>query len=298
MPLFKYNGGREMIRGLTIAIAAVLFLMTSGSVQAGRMVTEEKSVEYTDEKSVSIEIDFGVGVLFIDAGDPNKIVDAVGHFDSRIFEYEFDYRKKKNSGDLYFDVSTRRHKWNNIEGDDNEWRFGLTNKVPIDLLINAGACESNLQLGGLSISHLDLDIGASDCEVSFDDPNQCKLERLIVDAGASSLYMDRLGNANFEELDFDGGVGSYEIDFSGDFKFDAEAYISVGLGSIDIFIPEHVGVRLLADGGLFSSIDFPRRAFREIDDDYYESENWDDAVGHIEIEVDVGMGSIDIRYGH
>lgn len=287
-----------MIRGLPIAIAIALILVTSGSVQAGRMVTEEKSVEYTDEKSVSIEIDFGVGSLFIDAGDPNMIVAAEGHFDSRVFEYEFDYRKKDDSGDLYFDVSTQRGKWNDIDGSDNEWRFGLTNKVPIDLLINAGACEANLQLGGLSISHLDLDIGASDCEVSFDDPNQCKLERFVVDAGASSLFMDRLGNANFEELNFDGGVGSYEIDFSGEFKFDAEAFISVGLGSVDIFIPEHVGVRLLADGGLFSSIDFPRREFKEIDDNYYESENWDSAVGHIEIEVDVGMGSIDIHYGH
>ena len=49
--------------------------------------------------------------------------------------------------------------------------------------------------------------------------------------------------------------------------------------------------------GFLSSVDFPERKFREIDDDLYESLNWDDAQGHLEIELDIGLGSADISIG-
>jgi hypothetical protein len=276
---------------LTVALA---FLITT-PLQAGRIVTEDKSVELTDEIDVSVEIDFGIGDLLVTAGDPDKIVAAEGHYDSRKFDYEFDYRKKGQHGDLYFDVSTHRHTLNNFDSEDNEWRFEFTDKVPLDLMIDVGAADCEFRLGGLMISHLDLDIGAADCGITFDKPNKCTLDRIVIDAGASSVYIDKLGNARFEIFEFDGGVGSFEIDFSGNFDFDAEAEVSVGLGSVDIIIPKDVGVRLSVGDGFLSSIDFPERKFREIDDDQYESLNWDDAQGHLEIELDIGLGSADIR---
>jgi hypothetical protein len=284
-------------RRLPFVMIVVLALLITTPLRAGRIVTEDKSVELTDEKDVSVEIDFGIGDLFVTAGDPGEIVTAEGHYDSRKFDYEFDYRKRGEHGDLYFDVSTRGHTLSNFDSEDNEWRFEFTDRVPLDLTIDIGASDCEFRLGGLMISHLDLDIGAADCDISFDEPNKCTLERIIVDAGASSVYIDKLGNARFDIFEFDGGVGSYELDFSGEFDFDAEAEISVGIGSVDIIIPAGVGVRLSVGDGFLSSVDFPERKFKEIDDDLYESLNWDDAHGHLEIELDVGLGSADISIG-
>lgn len=284
-------------RRLLFVLTVALILLIATPLWAGRIVTENKSVELTDEKDVSVEIDFGIGDLLITSGDPGKIVFAEGHYDSRKFDYEFDYKKRGQHGDLYFDVSTHRHTLSNFDSGDNEWKLEFTDKIPLDLMIDIGAADCEFRLGGLMISHLDLDIGAADCGIIFDEPNKCTLNRISIDAGASSVYIDKLGNARFEIFEFDGGVGSFEIDFSGDFDFDAEAEISVGIGSVDIIIPKDVGVRLSVGGGFLSSIDFPERKFREIDDDLYESLNWDDARGHLEIELDVGLGSADISIG-
>ncbi len=277
---------------LTSAVAVLLF--TAAPLWAGRAVTEEKSVEFTDEEDVSVEIDFGVGALSIAPGSSERIVFLEGHYDSRKFDYEFDYKKRAKHGDLYFDVSTRKDRWNDFDSEENEWRFEFTDKIPLDLRIDIGASECDLRLGGLMVSLLEIDIGAADCDISFDDPNKCSLGRIRIDAGASSVRIDRLGNSRFEVFEFEGGVGSYEIDFSGNFDYNARAEISVGLGSVDISIPEDIGVRIYAGDGFLSSIDFPRHQFEEIDNDVYESLNWDDATGHLELEVDVGLGSADI----
>lgn len=276
------------------ALAAALILLTVGSVLAGRMETQQKRVELTDEKELAVEIDFGVGDLLIGPGESGDLVVATGHIDPRRFDYEFDYKKKTDRGDLYFDVSTVRDSWDDLRNESNEWRFEFTDEIPLDFTIDIGASSCEFRLGGLMITRLDLDIGAADCEISFDEPNKSVLERILIDAGASSVYIDMLGNARFELLEFDGGVGSYDIDFSGDFDFDAEAEISVGLGSVDIVLPEHIGVRLRTSNGLLSNIDFPEHKFRELDDDLFESLNWDDATGHLELELDIGMGSADV----
>jgi hypothetical protein len=274
-----------------------MILLAPVPLRAGRFVTEDKSVELTDEESVSVEIDFGVGYLLITPGSSDMLVSAEGHYDSRKFDYHFDYTKHGRRGDLYFDVVTTRRGFGDIDSDDNEWRLELTDKVPLELMLDIGAADGEIRLGGLAISRLDMDIGAADCDITFDEPNKCKQARILVDAGASSVYIDRLGNANFDIFEFDGGVGSYTIDFSGDFDFDAEALISVGLGSVDVIIPEDIGVRLWAEDGFLSSIDFPERRFREVDDGLYESKNWDDVKGHLEIEIDIGLGSADISFG-
>lgn len=283
-------------RAVLSASVAAVALMTTATLWAGRMITEEKTVDLTDEKEISVEIDFGVGDLLIGPGNPDKVVFAEGYFDSRKFDYEFDYRNESGRGDLYFDAYTIRDDWDDFHGDDNEWRFEFTDQVPLDLMIDIGASSCEFRLGELMISRLDIDIGAAECDISFDEPNKCILDRIFIDAGASSVYIDRLGNARFDLFEFDGGVGSYEIDFTGEFDFDAEAEISVGLGSLDIILPEHIGVRLRTSNGFLSSIDFPEYRFRELDDDLYESRNWDDAEYHLEMELDVGMGSADIEF--
>ena len=282
---------KKMYTAITFALA----LIVAAPAIAGRITTEEKSVNLNDEKEAFVEIDFGIGDLLIAQGNPDKLAFVKGSYDPRYFDYKFDYKKKHKSGDLYFDVSTLKGKWSDLNGVDNEWSLEFTSKIPLDLAMDIGAAKCDLNLGGLMISRLDLEIGAADCKISFDEPNKCDLKKLLIDAGASSVYIDKLGNARFELLDFDGSVGSYDIDFSGEFDFDAEADISVGLGSIDIVIPSDVGVRLYTDDSFLSSIDFPKKKFRRIDTGFYESRNWDDAKGHLELDVEIGLGSVDIH---
>jgi len=279
---------------LVCVLASASWIGSSGFAVA-EIVTESKHVELTDETDVYFEVDFGLGELTITSGSSDTIIAAEGVFDDEYFEYEFDYRKRNRSGDLYFDISDRNRNWDDIDTEDNEWTFMLSNSVPFDLSLDVGAAACDFELGGLMLSRMDLNIGAADCEISFDTPNLTELEMFSIDAGASSITISELGNANFRELEFSGGVGSCEIDFSGEFEFDGEAEISIGLGSADITIPDHVGVRIYYEDEFLSSVDIPRKGFTEVRRDCYESDNWDTAKGHLEIRLDVGLGSVDIR---
>jgi hypothetical protein len=92
------------------------------------------------------------------------------------------------------------------------------------------------------------------------------------------------------------GVGSFTLDFTGEFDFEASAEISVGLGSIEIILPEGIGVRVEAEDNWLSSIDLPRRDFDRVDDDIYETENFDAADGKLIIQLEIGLGSADISF--
>lgn len=279
------------------AIGLAFGLLLSAPVsRAERMVTVHEDKDLTGEKEITAEIEMSVGEFVLKGAPAGKAVVIDGEYDKREFDYRFSYENRSGTGDLYFDIDGHDGHWKGSSSEDNVWEISLTDKVPVDLKLDIGAAECDLQLGGMMISSFNLDVGAADCEVTFDTPNLTTLDRFVIDAGASSLEIKNLGNARFKELSFDGGVGSYELDFSGTFDFDAEAEISVGMGSVDILIPRDIGVRIFSDDGFMSSIDIPKRAFEEVDDGEFESKNWKEANGHLTITLDIGMGSADIDF--
>ena len=278
-----------------LLVSAITLAIGFASIGIADTVIDRKEIELTDEKRIIVEIDFGIGELTLSKGESRYAVVVDGKYDDDLFEFDFDYRKRRQTGDMFFDISGRKKKWRGSGDHENNWSFEFTDKVPISLKIDVGAADCTMDLGGIQIDRLDLDIGAADCHISFDEPNGCELEKILIDAGASSVTIDDLGNANFRELDFDGGVGSYDIDFSGKFEFDAEAEISVGLGSMDIIVPQHIGVRIYAEDSFLSSIDISEKDFVQIEQGVYESENWDGANWHLELTLNVGLGSVDVR---
>ena len=150
----------------------------------------------------------------------------------------------------------------------------------------------------MSVSDLSLEIGAAEANIDFSTPNRTVLRDLKIGAGACELDVRHLGNSKFEFLEFDGGMGSFTLDFSGEFDFEAEATIEVGMGAIDIIIPDGVGVRLEAEENWFNSIDFSKRAFTKVRgrDGIWETDNYKTATGKLTLVLDVGMGSADIKF--
>jgi hypothetical protein len=254
--------------------------------------TERREYEITNEERIAAEIDFTVGDIQIKRCSDNMAAIVEGEYDDRRFDFDLDYELTSTTGNLFFETADKRGKYR--ADDDNFWLIELTDKLPIELTADIGAADCEMDLGGLLISRLDIDIGASDCFIAFYEPNLTVLESIRIDAGAASVTIDGLGNANFREFEFDGGVGSYDIDFSGEFDFDAQAEISVGLGSVDIRVPDHIAVRVHADDGFLSSIDLPRRHFEETERGLYRTANWDSASSHLDLILDVGLGSIDV----
>jgi hypothetical protein len=155
-----------------------------------------------------------------------------------------------------------------------------------------GACEATVDLTGLKISQLELSTGASEIELYFDKPNKEVMRKMKIDAGVGELKAVNLGNANCRKINFEGGVGGYELDFGGEWQSDCEAYVELGLGDLTIEVPRAIGVKLIAEKTFLTSLDL--EGFIHKGDIYY-SEGYDKAKHRLILKVEAGLGSVSIK---
>jgi hypothetical protein len=135
-------------------------------------------------------------------------------------------------------------------GDDvvNVWDIRLV-KVPMNLVVSADAYDATMDLSGLPIRRMTVQDGTSQAVVRFDEVNPEATDRLSYQTGASEITFIGLANANFAEMNFDGGAGEYSFDFSGDLQRDAAVTIDVGFSSVRIIVPSGVSARVDVEGG-------------------------------------------------
>ena len=120
----------------------------------------------------------------------------------------------------------------------NDWRLKLSDRVPMDLTIKAGAYKGSLDLTGLRLTTLSITDGASDSEVRFDAPNPEVMDELDYRTGASQVQLIGLGYANFKDMRFEGGAGDYRLDFTGQLNQDADVTVKAGVCNLTIIIPD------------------------------------------------------------
>jgi hypothetical protein len=266
-------------------------------VWADRKKEVYKEVDLRDEKSLAVKIEFGAGELYLGKADSEKIVQAEISYDPGYSDFFFDYEKSKDKGELFLGTELEDEKGVNLGDIDekNWWDISLTDRIPIDFEIDVGAAEAELDFTGLKITDLDLDIGAAKAWIEFRKPNPEKISRMRVDAGACKLEIEGLGNANFKRLDFDGGVGDFTLDFSGDLKHSAVVDIDVGLGHLTILVPEQVGARVHSNGSIISSISFDKGEFHEVEEDVWINEVYGETEAELDFKIDVGLGAVDIE---
>ena len=125
----------------------------------------------------------------------------------------------------------------------NDWNLSLANS-PMNLTIKAGAYSGNYELGGLSIQSLDVTDGASKVNLGFSEPNQVEMTTFKYMTGASDVSLMGLSNTNADEIRFNGGAGSYTLDFSGELNRDVTVSIDAGVSSVTIIVPDGVAAEL------------------------------------------------------
>lgn len=278
--------------GLSVTVAVAVGMIIPAVTIAGEIEREQKKIELTTEKSLQTIVDFGAGTITLAASAPDLVLDAQVVYDKKRVDFAVDYRVRRDRGvlELSSDVFGK-----SIEGNiRNEWDVDLAGALPQDLEMDVGAAEAHFDLSDLQLTNLDLDIGAADAEIWWDKPNRADLKQISIDCGASSLKITGLGNSNFEYLSFDGGLGNFDIDCSGAWTRSARADIEVGLGSLELTIPENLATRIEVDGSFMSSVDIDRH-FEEVGDHIYESPGYDQAQVRFELRLQLGMGSVDVR---
>ena len=107
-------------------------------------------------------------------------------------------------------------------------------------------------------------------------------------AGESTL---NLAEVALRSLTVDMGVGEMKLDLRGKHERDLEVTIDGGVGSGTIYLPTEVGARVRVDGGIGS---VEAHGFSK-NGHVYTNEAYGKSPVTIDISIDAGIGSIDLR---
>lgn len=169
----------------------------------------------------------------------------------------------------------------------NEWNLQLGN-VPMDLTINAGAYEGQLDLSGIPLSRLQISDGASKAEVLFNAPNPVLMSLLHYRTGASEVKLLNLGYANARQIVFEGGTGSYTLDFSGGLLQETTLQIKSGVSQVSLIVSQDTPARIRISGGLNNVS--PKGTW-SINDGVYEKSG---SGPMLNVEIQMGVGSLEL----
>lgn len=126
----------------------------------------EVSIPKDNAESLKVDIDFGVGNLFI-SGDSKDWVSGDFSYNHKKLEPKVNYKLRKNVGHVDIKQGSvtmlgfNKRKWK------NDWDLQLSNDIPIDLKVDMGVSDSTLDLSGLQLNSLVINSGVSDSTIDL-----------------------------------------------------------------------------------------------------------------------------------
>jgi len=280
--------------GLCIVIACGL--LWSGVAVAGNLEREEFVIPSESAKNVNLGLRFGVGKLTVSTSDMADFAKIEVDRDVEAVRETFDHSMSGSTLDVTLKSKPRGHGFK-MDSDNNRWDMMLSTRFPTEADLEVGACEADIDLGGIPLTDLKFQIGAAEGKIDFSEPNPSRIRDMKIEAGASKLTLSGLANARFDYMKFLGGAGKFEFDFRGEFKGESEAKLSVGLGSADILLSDDAAVRIEAEeDNWFSTIDIPRHKLERIGKGVYESDDYKTSKDRLLLRLEVGMGKVSVRW--
>ncbi len=281
---------RASLRG-AFALVALVAVAWAAPARAQDWTTLKSARQLLDREPLRVEVEYGAGTLQVAPTSGSLLYQMELRYDKDTFLPVTDFDADRRT--LHLGVKSRDRRGNHINLKDGaRATISLTRDVPIDLELQFGAGEANIDLGGMRIRNLDLSTGASKTRLAFGAPNPIAAQTIKIEAGAAELTVTGLGNLRAEHYEFQGGVGSTTLDFGGAWNRNATATVQMGVGSVKLRLPRGLGVRI-DRSSFMSSFDAPGMVKR---DGSYFSSNWSSAAHRLTIDVDAAFGSIDVEW--
>jgi hypothetical protein len=116
------------------------------------------------------------------------------------------------------------------------------------------------------------------------------METARFEVGAADFTARGLGNLNAGRIEVDAGVGSITLGLDGEWRQDARVAVDMGLGSLELRVPEGLGLELRKDSFL-TSLDTEGLVKRG---DVYQSLDWSEATRRVTVDLDAAFGSVKV----
>jgi hypothetical protein len=247
-----------MARVVVLFAAAVAATVLAGAcglapqrVEVGELRAESRSVEVEGADSVKANLRLALGKLDVGGGaSGSRLMEADFAYNVAAWETSVDYGVVGDSGELEV---RQQGLTEGIPTQDvrNEWGVRLSGDVPLGLAVQMGGGVGNLDLDGLDLTGLNLDVGAGSTRVDLSGDWKRDVSA-TVRGGAGEVTMllpsrmgvrvdagTRLGRVNSEGLQKDGEF--YVNDAYGDSDNTLEVDITGGVGQITLQLVQQEG---------------------------------------------------------
>lgn len=189
-----------------IFLAAVALAgCTVSTVPFGPTQYDTKVIDRDDAKSVEVKLNMGAGDLKVSSGT-QKLLRAYFTYNVPQFKPEVRYNSAGGVGTLEISQPESHAHVGNMK---YEWDVRLSNETPIDLNVQFGAGQAQLDLGSLDLRHVS------------------------VEMGVGQMQMDLRGAPKHDyDVNVQGGVGEADIKLPN--TVGIEAHATGGIGEISV----------------------------------------------------------------
>ena len=278
---------------LRTAIVVLALSLGAGSAAAQGMRAFTTFRQLHGETRLQASLDYRAGGLRIAPGRATELYRMDASYDEERYLPTSDYDAAKGTvslgirpaGEGGLRVVSKRQ----LRQDAN---VAFSPAVDLDLDITLGAGNADLELGGLGLSELTMQAGASRAVIRFSQPNRSRCRFAEITAGAAEVTMLGLGNSRCDRIDFEGGVGKVTLDFDGVWTSSSLAAVKMAMGELTLRLPRRVGIRLTLDRFLAS---FDPAGLIRVGDGF-ESPGYDRAERRLDIEVTTAVGGVKVEW--
>ncbi|MGI8382985.1 toast rack family protein [Robertmurraya sp. P23] len=157
---------KKLIYGVVVATGA-LMLAGCNILAVGKDAYEKSLLVESDKaEELELEVNMGAGELTLAQGSKEWVTGEV-KYNNKDLEPEVSYKLTGDTGKIAIDQSKSEDINVNKGGLKNEWNLQVTNKVPLELIVNSGASASTLNLSGLKLQDLQINVGVGDLTVDL-----------------------------------------------------------------------------------------------------------------------------------
>ena len=271
----------SLVLGLLLAVAVSSRL----DAQSWRTVTTSRQLGR--ESALNVRVTYGAGRFSVHRAPPEILYHMQLRYDEDVFAPRSEYDGR--TLELGLDGTQNARIWRQGGGDMD---LELTGSVPMDLELEFGAVRADIDLGGLSLTTLSVETGASESLLDVSLPNPIAMTQAEFRAGAAAFTARRLGNLHTRRIEVSAGVGDMTLDLTGDWRQNADVIVKMGLGSLHLLFPEGLGVKLERKTFL-TSVDTEGLVKRG---DAYYSLDWESAEHRVTVLVEAAFGRVEVRW--
>jgi hypothetical protein len=275
-----------MTRRPLVLLIASLAGMAPARAQTWRTIDASRQVR--DTNAITAHVDYAAGRLDLKSATGSVLYHSNMRYDADRTEPVARFDDATHV--LSLGVHLRGMHLSSVddEHDAGSMHAELSGSVPMDLSLELGAVEADLQLGGLRLTDLSLRSGAADVTARFDQPNREQLRTMTLQVGAAQVKLLDVANSGVSRINAEIGAGALSIDLGGVLSRDVDITATLAIGGLTLNIAPDDGVfvdeRSLLGG--FEKDGFEKRA------DGWYSVNYDSAARHVRVHLHAFMGGL------